>query len=240
MLVVNWMSPHLVSAGPDDSLSQASRAMKEYHIRHLPVVEEGRLVGIITDRDLKGAASSEANNLQPGELAYFLSRTKVRDVMTMKVHTAHCFDTIEDAALIMLQYKISGLPVVDDQEKVLGMLSQNDIFRALVNLTGVVQGGIQFALDLPDQPGSIRQAADVIRRFGGRMVGILTTHDRVAQGRRKVYLRMKEVDRSHLMEITDELSKVGVLLYVLDSEGGERRLLTYGRGSRDVPPAPEP
>ncbi|KMY67947.1 membrane protein [Desulfocarbo indianensis] len=229
MLALNWMSPRLISIEPDDSMSMAIRLMKDYDIRHLPVIQDGRLVGIITDRDVKKASASDAAALEVHELAYILSRVKVSDIMTPRPFMVGVFDTIEEAALIMMENKISGLPVVDDEGHVQGMLTQNDIFRALISLTGVAHGGVQFAMDLPDRPGSIKETADIIRRHGGRMVSILTSYDRVPEGRRRVYIRMKGVDRSKMIELNNELSQVGTLLYVLDSRQGKKELLTLGR-----------
>ncbi len=182
MLVINWMSTRLVGVDPDDSMSQAIRLLKENHIGRLPVIKEGKLVGIVSDKDLKRAGASDATALEVHELAYLLSRVKVKDIMTPKPKTVHIYDTIEEAALVMLENKISGVPVVDDSGAVVAMLTQSDIFRALISLTGVTRGGVQFAVDLPDEPGSIKQAADVVRRYGGRMVSILTSYDRVAEG----------------------------------------------------------
>ena len=229
MLVVNWMSTRLVSVDPEDSMSHAMRLLKENHIGRLPVIKDGRLVGIVSDKDLKRAGASDATALEVHELAYLLSRVKVKDIMTPKPITVHMHDTIEEAALTMLEHKISGVPVVDDGGVVVAMLTQSDIFRALISLTGVTRGGVQFALDLPDEPGSIKRAADVIRKYGGRMVSILSSYDRVAEGRRRVYIRMKSVDRSKLMQIKEELGQVGLILYILDSREHTKELLALGR-----------
>jgi len=229
MLVVNWMSTRLVSVDPEDSMSHAMRLLKENHIGRLPVIKDGRLVGIVSDKDLKRAGASDATALEVHELAYLLSRVKVKDIMTPKPITVHMYDTIEEAALTMLESKISGVPVVDDGGAVVAMLTQSDIFRALISLTGVTRGGVQFALDLADEAGSIKRATDVIRKYGGRMVSILSSYDRVAEGRRRVYIRMKAVDRSKLMQIKDELGQVGVILYILDSRENTKELLALGR-----------
>lgn len=229
MLAVNWMSPRLVTVSPDENMSQAMRLLKEHHIRHLPVVNKDKLVGIVTDRDLKQASASNATTLDVHELAYLLSRIKVADLMTKDVYTVGVFDTLEEAAMLMLEKRISGVPVLDEEGRVQGMLTQNDIFRALISLTGVSHGGVQFALDMPDEPGSIKKAADAIRSHGGSMVSILTSYDRVAPGHRRVYIRMKGVDRSKLQAINEEISRVGVLLYVLDSREGKKELLAAGR-----------
>ncbi|CAO0822042.1 acetoin utilization protein AcuB [Desulfarculales bacterium] len=230
MLVISWMSTRLVSVDPEESMSHAIKLIKENHIGRLPVVDKsGKLLGIVSDKDLKRAGASDATTLEVHELAYLLSRVKVKDIMTPRPKTAHMHDTIEEAALVMLENNISGVPVVDDNGAVLAMLTQSDIFRALIALTGVTRGGVQFALDLPDEAGSIKQAVDVVRKYGGRMVSILSFYDRVAEGRRRVYLRMKNVDRNKLLHIKDELSQVGVLLYIIDTREHTKKLLALGR-----------
>ena len=225
MLVVNWMSPRLVSVGSDDSLARAMRLMKDNRIDHLPVLKEQKLVGIISDRDVKKASASEATGLEVHELSYLLSRVKVKDVMTQNPVAVHLHDSIDEAALLMLENKISALPVLDDQKKVVAMLTQTDLFRALVLLSGVVHGGVQFAIDLPDEPGSIRMVADVIRKHGGKMVSIFTSYERVAQGRRQVYIRVKNVDLKEREKIQQELAELGALIYVLDSDSKKVDLL---------------
>ena len=229
MLVINWMSTRLVSISPDDSMSQAIRYIKENHVGRLPVIKDGKLVGIVSDKDLKRAGASDATALEVHELAYLLSRVKVKDIMTPNPKTVHIHDTIEEAALEMLENKVSGLPVLDDAGQVVAMITQSDIFRALISLTGVTRGGVQFAIDLPDEPGSVKTAADIVRKYGGSMVSILTSYDRVAEGRRRGYFRMKAIDRSKLMQIKEELSQVGVLLYILDSREHTKELLSVGR-----------
>ena len=225
MLVVNWMSPKLIGVGPDDSLAQAMRLMKDNGVGHLPVLKEQKLVGIISDRDVKTASAFEAAGMEVHELSYLLSRVKVKDIMTPDPVTVHLHDSIDDAALLMLENKISALPVLDDQKKVVAMLAQTDLFRALVLLSGVVHGGVQFAIDLPDEPGSIKQVADVIRKYGGKMVCIYTSYDRVAQGRRQVYIRVKNIDAKEREQIRQELAGLGELIYVLDSDRKEVELL---------------
>lgn len=233
MLVMNWMSPRLVIVDPNETISRPIRLLKENHIGRLPVIDKnGALVGIVSDKDLKRAVASDAAALEVHELTYLLSQAKVKDIMTPSpTITVHLHDTIEEAAQVMLDNKISGMPVLDDDGKVVAMLTQTDIFRALIALTGVTHGGIQFAMDLPDQPGSIKVAGDIIRKYGGRMVSILGTYDGVAEGQRKVYIRMKSVDRGNLMQIKEELLHVGVLHYILDSREHTKELINVGRSA---------
>jgi len=225
MLVINWMSTRLISLGPDDSLAQAKRLMKEHQIEHLPVIKDNKLVGIVSDRDVKRASASDATSLEVHELTYLLTRVKVKDFMISDPITVHVHDSIEDAALLMLEHKVSALPVLDDQKKVVAMLTQMDLFRALVLLSGVIHGGVQFALDLPDVPGSIKAPADIIRKHGGKIVSIFTSYERVAPGRRLSYFRVKNLKPEELGKVQKEMAAVGEPIYVLDTNAKKLTLL---------------
>ncbi len=205
MLIKYWMTADPVTVTPDTSVMKASQLMKENNVRRLPVVDEkGALVGIVSDRDLKEASPSKATTLDVHELYYLLSELKVKDIMSRKVMTIDLDDTVEKAAVIMLEHKITGLPVVEDG-KVVGILSQGDVFRVLTSITGVYRGGVQFALNLEDRPGSIKDVADVIRKHGGRMVSILTSYDMCEEGCRNVYIRIADMPDDRLKALTDEL-----------------------------------
>ena len=98
------------------------------------------------------------------------------------------------------------------------------MFKVLISLTGVGQRGIQFAFQIEDRSGSIRELADIIRHYGGRMVSILTSYDNVPQGYRKVYIRMRSIDRSKLRNLREELRKVSTLLYMVDHRENTREI----------------
>ncbi len=205
MLVKYWMTADLVTVTPDTSVMKASQLMKQNNVRRLPVVDEkGALVGIVSDRDLKEASPSKATTLDVHELYYLLSELKVKDIMTRQVVTIKPDDTVEKAAVIMLEHKITGLPVVEDG-KVVGILSQGDVFRVLTSITGVYRGGVQFALNLEDRPGSIKEVADVIRKHGGRMVSILSSYDMCEEGCRNVYIRIADMAEEKLKGLIEEL-----------------------------------
>jgi len=134
--------------------------------------------------------------------------------------------TVEETAEVLLNNKISGAPVVDDTGKVVGTITQTDLFRVLIALTGVGKRGIQFAFQTEDRPGSIKEVADIIRRYGGRMVSILSTYENVPAGYRKVYIRMHGIERSKLPTLKQELSKAATLLYLVDHRENKRELFT--------------
>ncbi len=127
------MTPKVVTVTPETALPDAHRLMSENEIRRLPVVKNGRLVGIVTRGDVRGAEPSEATSLSIWELNYLLARLKVSEIMTPKPVTVSPDATISEAAQLMLDNKISGIPVVDKDESVVGIITESDIFRLVVS-----------------------------------------------------------------------------------------------------------
>lgn len=224
MLVKNWMSKDVISINVDDSMSDAVRLFKEHDIRMLPVMKNGTLAGIVTDRDIKKASASDATALEIHELLYILAKIKVKEIMTKNPITVPLDFTVEETAEILLENKISGVPVMNAQNRVVGVITKNDLFRVLISLTGVNKRGIQFALMLEDRPGSIKDVADIIRKYGGRMVSILSTYERVQEGYRRVYIRMYNIDRDRLPQLKDELKEKATLLYMVDLREDKREI----------------
>ena len=215
MLVENWMSKDVITVDVNDSMQDATRLLKEHNIRGLPVMENGKLVGIVTDRDLKKASASDATTLEIHELLYMISRIKIKDIMTKDPITIPLDYTIDEAAEVLLENKLSGAPVVDDKGQVVGIITQIDIFRVLVSFTGVKKAGIQFAFQLEDLPGSIKEIADIIRKYGCRLMSILSSHDDQVDYRH-VYIRVCDCDRERLRELKEELKAKANMLYMVD------------------------
>lgn len=132
-LVKDWMTTNPVCVGPHTTLPEGLQLMKERRIRRLPVVDKGKLVGIVTRGDLRGAQPSEATSLSIFEINYLIARLTLDHVMTKNVLTVTPDSTIENAAGLMLKHKIAGLPVVD-QGRVVGILTESDIFRLIVRM----------------------------------------------------------------------------------------------------------
>ncbi len=214
MLVKGWMTTDLITVEEDTSMMKASMIMKEKKIRCLPVVnKKGQLAGIVSDRDLKDAAPSKATTLDVYELNYLLSSIKIKDLMTKNVVYVKPDETVEFAAILMLENKISSLPVINDKGALIGIITQTDIFKVMINIAGVYTGGIQFAFSLEDRPGSIKEAADVIRSHGGRIVSILSTRETAEEGRRDVYIRSSSLPEEKLKDLVRELEEKFVVLY---------------------------
>jgi acetoin utilization protein AcuB len=225
MLVENWMNPKVITVDVNDTMLDATKILKEHQIRHLPVLKNGKLVGIITDRDLKRASPSDATSLEAHELLYIIANIKVSEIMTKSPITVPYNYTVEEAAEILMKHRISGMPVVDKDGKVVGTITQTDIFRVLLSLTGLSKRGIHFAFLIEDRPGSIKEVADVIRKYGGRMTSILSSYERAPSGHRHVYIRAYEVDRERLPALKEELRKVSKkFLYMVDHRENKREI----------------
>jgi len=226
MLVANWMSKNIITIDENDSMHDAMKLLKENDIRMLPVLEKGKLIGIVTDRDLKRASASDATSLEIHELFYLLTRIKVKNLMTKEVITVAPDFTVEETAQVLQKNRISGAPVVDADGQIVGTITKTDLFRVLISLTGVANGGIQFGLQVEDRPGSIKEVADIIRMYGGRMVSILSSYDEVPEGYRKVYIRMRSIERTELQKLIQQLESTAGLLYMVDHTENNRKIFS--------------
>jgi len=224
MLVKNWMTKNVITVDVDDSMHGATKLLKENDIRILPVMDKGKLVGILTDGDLKKASASDANTLEIHELFYLLSEIKVKEIMTKKPIIVPLDFTVEETADILLQNKIPGVPVVDDDGRVKGIITESDIFRMMVSLSDISGKGFQFGLQLEDRPGSIKEICDIIRKYDGCITSILSTDEGAAKGFRKVYIRLYGVERNIIPQFKDELQKKATLAYMVD----------FGENTREI------
>lgn len=132
-LVNVWMTKNVLTVAPSTTLPEAHQIMMSNNIRRLPVVEKyGRLVGIVTLGDVRGAQPSEATSLSIWEMNYLLAKLKLKEIMTPDPVTIEPEATIGEAARLMLENKVSGLPVVDEEHKVVGIITESDIFNMVV------------------------------------------------------------------------------------------------------------
>jgi len=132
-LVKDWMAKDPLYIEPRTTLTEAHRLMKEHSIRRLPVLDEGQIVGIVTLGDVREAEPSDASSLSIYEVDYLLSKLMVRDFMTKNPVTVGPGTSLHEAAKIMLERKIGGLPVAENS-KLVGIITESDIFRVVVDI----------------------------------------------------------------------------------------------------------
>lgn len=215
MLVQEWMTKDVFHIGPDTSMMKASRMMKEKKIRRLPVVDDNlHVIGIVSDRDIKEASPSKATTLDMHELYYLLSELKIKDIMTKNPVCARANDSVEGVALIMMEKGFGGMPVVDANNKITGIITESDIFKVLTSITGVQSGGMQLAFELPNVKGTLRPVLDALREKGHGFVSILTSQQGQDAPTRRVYIRLRAMTPEEEQDLAESMkSKFDNMIY---------------------------
>lgn len=229
MLIRNFMTKNVITINPEDSMQKAIQMLQQHKINMMPVVQDGKVVGVISDRDLKKASPSDATDLEKHELKYLLNKIKVKDIMTKKVITVPPDFTIEEAAEVLLTNDISGAPVLDDHGALVGIVTNRDLYKALISLSGLGRRGVQFAFQVEDRPGSIKELTDTIRASGARLASIMSSYDRVREGWRNVFIRVYDVDRSTLPQLIAKLQAQAQMLYMVDHKENRREIFSPGQ-----------
>lgn len=200
MKVKDRMSKNVVTIALDGSINEAFRLMKEKNIRRLPVMEKERLVGIITLSDLNKAAPSQATSLSIFELNYLLAKTRVKDIFSpeKELHTVGPDDYIEVAAKLMLAQQVSGLPVVDDG-RLVGIITETDLFRAIIDILGVKRPHTRIDALIADGPGGLAEITGIMAARGINIINTVMYYES-ALDKYKIQLRIEELDYAPVVE----------------------------------------
>jgi acetoin utilization protein AcuB len=172
MLVGDRMKRPVVTITPDMPIHEALGIMKREQIRHVPVLQDGKLVGIVVDEDLIYASPSPATSLSIWEMNSLLSRITVREVMTEEVITVSEDTPIEQAALIMAEHKIGSIPVMRNEELV-GIITETDLFKIFPELMAVHQSGIRATFLVKEEPGQLAKVTKIIAENGGNFISFV-------------------------------------------------------------------
>jgi len=224
MLVKDWMSRNVITVKVNDTLQHAINLMVDHQISVLPVMEDSKLVGMVTDRDVKRASPSSATLLDIQQALYHLSRLEVGAIMSAYPITVPLDYTLEETAEIMLQKKISGLPIVDDEGQLKGIITKSDLFKAMLSLSGSARQGLMFGFLIEDRPGSIKEITDVMRKYDARILSILSSYDKAPQGYRFFYIRLFDIDRLGLEDMKQDLKEKAKMLYFIDQRENIREI----------------
>lgn len=174
MLVKERMTRNPITIRPDMPVTEAQALLKREHIHHLPVLDrDDRLVGIVTEKDLLYASPSPATTLSVYEMTSLLSKLKVEKVMTTKLITVTEEVPIEEAARIMADSSIGGLPVMRGRVLV-GIITESDLFRVFIELFGARQNGVRLSLRVPNQKGALAKITAAITAAGGNIIAMGT------------------------------------------------------------------
>lgn len=233
MFVRDCMSSPVVTITPDTPFQAALQMMKTHNFRRLPVVDKhGRLAGIVSERDLLHAAPSPASSMSVWEHNYLLSRLTVQQVMTRAIIITTPNTPVEHAASLMIANKIGGLPVVNAQDQVVGMITETDIFRVFVEMLDRQEGSVRLTLELPENQGLPFELIESIAILGGELISYGAFGH--AHGMRRILMVVKGIAlpeiqlmlHRHNIQVTNSVQMPGIALREPVSFGGRIELLT--------------
>ncbi len=197
MFVAKRMTPNPITVESDTSVMDAADLMHAKKIRRLPVIDNGKLVGIVTDRDLREVGPSPATSLSVHELNYLLAKMKISDVMTKSVLTVSVDATIEEAALLMYKNKIGAVVAIDQAGKVVGIITETDIFKLFVDLMGLPSGMTRITLDVTDRVGVLSEITAIFRDENINIKSLTTFS---TDGKAELVIRADVADPTDLVE----------------------------------------
>ncbi len=203
MNVGRRMSHPVFTVQPDTPITKAHELMAREKIHRAPVVKNGKLVGIVTENDIQKAYPSSATSLAVWEVASLIENIKVKDIMIKNVKTVQEATSIEEAARIMVDNKISALPVMRGQELV-GIITETDLFRIMLEMLGARHPGVRFTVLMPYQPGEIAKLTQAIYEKGGNITALSTFEgDTVADFMMTV--KVEGVEQTTLQKLVEPL-----------------------------------
>ena len=170
MLVDERMTHRFISVPPEMSVPEALALFRKSQIRRAPVMKEGKMLGIVSETDLLNASPSPVSTLSVWEMNYMMSKVTVKQVMTKKVITVEVGTPIEDAAHIMVDAKIGGMPVTK-AGKVVGIITETDLFKVFMELMGTHEKGVRVSVVADDKPGQIARISRLVSDAGGNFLG---------------------------------------------------------------------
>lgn len=205
MLVGERMSHPVITVPVDMPVTEALTMFKRERIRRAPVVKGGKMAGIVSDKDLLNASPSPATSLSIWEMNYLLNKITVADVMTKDVLTISEDTPIEEAARIMADSKIGGLPVMRD-DLVVGIITETDLFKVFLELMGAREPGVRVTALLQDKPGQLAQITEAVAEAGGNFVafGQFVGED---PSNRLVTFKVRGLEKSALKNLIGNIAK---------------------------------
>jgi len=204
MLVGERMSSPVITIHPEMPMQDALNLMHQEHVRRFPVVDKrGRLVGIVSEKDLLDASPSDATSLNIWEINYLLSKIIVKDFMTREVIIITEDTPLEDAARILADNKIGGLPVLRDGDLV-GIITETDLFKIFLELLGAREPGVRVAALVPNIPGELAKLTKAVNDIGGNIVALGTFLGDTTENR-EICMKVADVSAAVLEEAIEPL-----------------------------------
>jgi len=171
MFVRNKMTANPFTISPDQTIPDAHEIMTKHGVRRLPVIKNGKLVGVVSKEDILRASPSKATTFSMGEITYLISKTKIGQIMTKNPVVISSGALLEEAAILMRDNHVSFLPVVDDG-KLVGIITESDIFDSFIELLGFRERGTRLTIEVVDAPGIMSNVTSIIGKFGANITNV--------------------------------------------------------------------
>jgi len=210
MLVGQRMTHNPVTITQGVGIEDALKVMRDNSVRRLPVLDKkGKLVGIVSDKDLLYASPSPATTLSVHELHYLLSKLTVKQVMSSPVITVTEYTPLEEAARIMVDNKIGGLPVMRN-DKVVGIITETDMFKIFLEMLGARKRGVRLSLLVPEAKGVLAELTADIARLGGNIISLGTFYGE-DPSTAEITVKVEDVNKQDLLKALQ-----GIAVEILD------------------------
>jgi acetoin utilization protein AcuB len=194
------MSSPVITIHPDSTLEEALNLMKAEHIRRLPVVDkDGILIGIVSERQLLAASPSDATTLSVYEIKELMNKVTIDKIMTRDVLTVTADNPLEETARIMADNKVGGLPVVEGR-KVVGMITETDVFKVFLEMLGARQKGLRLMVETTDAPGTFAKISQAIFDAGGNIIALGTFMGKTSDVS-EIMIKANNIDKEKLLAV---------------------------------------
>ncbi|MBC8016066.1 MAG: CBS domain-containing protein [Sporomusaceae bacterium] len=204
MFVQQRMTSNPITIPSTATIADASELMRANNFRRLPVVDNGKLVGLITDRDLRSVSASPATTLSIFELNYLLAKMQIKDIMQKKVITIQSDATVEEAALLLYNHRIGGLVVIDAQGTAIGVITETDVFKCFVDVMGIIEGKTRLTIDVTDKIGILHEITEIFYQMNINISSMVTYT--LPDGKKEMVIR---ADIGDAAQLSERLAAVG-------------------------------
>lgn len=206
MDVAIFMTPDPITITKYTNIYDARKIMEDHNIRRLPVIDGQRLTGIVSKTDILEASPPDLSKHSIHELNYILSRMIVSEIMTKHPLTVAPGTSIEIAAKLMRKYKISSLPVLDEG-KIVGIITESDLFDAFIDIMGGTVRGSRLVLNLEDTPGALANVTHIISQHKANILSVVSSRRKSPEGKSAILIKL---DREDVSDIVEDMREIGL------------------------------
>ena len=225
MLVKDWMSTDVVTVEAGETVHEAAKIFMQHNPSLLPVVRNGKAVGVMTYRDLQKIISTGDPLIDPCQIPLEVLQQRVDTIMAKSIIAVPPDYTVEETSQLLLEKRIPGCPVLDHEGRVVGIITKKDLLKAFTETSGLPGMGVLLGFLVEDRRGRIDDLLRVLRSHDARLVAIMSSYANAPEGFRNLYIRCFHIDRRRIQEIRTQLGEKAKILFIVDRKEGTREIV---------------